>query len=329
LVVLTAFWLGLFNFVIYNIDNKLATFKPLFQRFFDADNYNKNPVNYVEAIPFFDDLIKKFRILLGYLVEPNYLSYLALTLLIIILYLIICYKLIYLKRLSENKYYFISIITTILILIFIFISPNTYRAGHYVHLIPFFSLSVVSLFLLYQKIFPKSIVYWKVLLVLIILLNISSSTQSMNEANNTNGTGYFSPAIFELNDYYKNHHIADKDTIYLQWGMYSQIYFLNKGKYLINSQVFQLVNKSNEEQKDILKKYLINFTSQSDSLYFPIYDQYNELWDPNAKAFFDLMNDYHYEYEIEQKFLEKNSDEIFTLYRVDNCQKLQELLKST
>jgi hypothetical protein len=75
----------------------------------------------------------------------------------------------------------------------------------------------------------------------------------MNEANNTNGTGYFSPAIFELNDYYKNHHIADKDTIYLQWGMYSQIYFLNKGKYLINSQVFQLVNKSNEEQKDILK----------------------------------------------------------------------------
>lgn len=326
LVALSAFVLGLLNFVIYNIDNKLATFKPLYKRIFDLENYNKTPINYTESLPLADDIENKISIFLHGVVGANYYLYLFLAVIVLILYFIIFGKIWTKGIISKNRYYFIPILATLLITVFIFVSPNAYRPGHFVHLIPFFSLTVICLFLLYHKFYPKLNNIWMILLIFMISLNIFTTKEIMVEANTTNGEGYFSPAIFELNDYYNKHNISDKDTVYLQWGMYSQMYFLNKGEYKINSLVFQLVTKENEAQKEIIRKYLISFVSEGEKIYFPIYDCNDKLWEPNANAFFDLMNEYNIDVNEEKVFYEKNGKKVFTLYSINNLSEIKNIL---
>jgi hypothetical protein len=194
-----------------------------------------------------------------------------------------------------------------------------------VFLIPFFEISIVSFFALSEKIFQKKYFSKILIIVLICLILINSSVtgREIAKEKETKGTYNFSPAIFELNDYIHDESIQSRDIVFLEWGMYAQLYFLNKGEFKINSLVFQLYDtKSYRERRSIFKNYFVNQRDilRSDTLYFPVYSEgVNSRNDAILTDFKRFVVENNGTVTRIKTFYETNGDKVIYVYRLDNA----------
>ncbi len=323
ITILLGVFFGLFNYIIYNIYSGFPTLKPFFLKIFSRTEYNKTPIDYKQAKPLIDELSIKFKILFSFFGEYYYL-YIVITLAIIIIFIVSLYKIFKLKEAKEHKLYFFPLLVFLLIMVFILISPNTTRAGHYVYLIPFYELTILSALVLMYRLFgvykPVRFIVFAIP-ILILGMNLVVSNAKVSEANKTNGTGYFSPAIYDLKSYIDENGIDYNDIVHIQWGLYSQLYFLNKGQVKINSIVFDLLNATTEKERfQVFRTFFLSPENKmKDSLYFPIYTNY---YKNISESFYKLVASNGGKLRKVNAFYEKSGAEVFSLFKLENFKEL-------
>jgi hypothetical protein len=318
--------LGLFNFVIYNLLNGFPTISIFFTRILFPDRYNKEPLDYSKTDPFLEDIwskITQIPVFLG-----PYWEFSA-ALIVLSSLVAVCFLVKWLRegRLTENRIYLLPFLTFYLILVLILISPKTTRAGHYVYVIPFVQLAVLSSVLLVGRIFQKrSFVIG--LPVVLTAASLFASNQIVSKINQTGGTVLFSPAIFDLSDYFEEQRIDSRNVVFLTWGLHSQSYFLKKGDFCINQLVFSLIDEpSRKEKQFVLKSFLSSSRAQpkqGDFLYFPLFAHYRT--DIN-QALIDLVDSYNGAISLEKVFQERNGQEAILLYRLDHLEQFSLTLR--
>jgi len=319
-------FLGLFNFIVYNLLTGFSTFKPLFLKIFFPSEYNLNPIDYKLTPPLFEEVLLKLDSVSSFF-DGYGMLYLLVLAMISLLYLFITWKIIRMNKFHKYRTYILSFVCFLLIFFFILITPNTTRAGHYVYLVPFIELSVLSLIVLLSKIYNQKRIQIVAAFFLVILLtlNIFVSNSEIARVNITKGTGHFSPAIFDLNHYLNENDIESDDIVFLEWCMHSQLYFLNKGEFKINSLVFQLLGKNKEERYIAFKSFFLSphIQNRSTSLYFPVYAKHMGLTTKGIyEDFSNFIISYRGRLERIHTFYETNGDEIIQLYELKNTREL-------
>jgi hypothetical protein len=254
-------FLGLFNYIIYNIANGFPSLNKLYLKIFDTATYNQQPIDFKPTIPLLEEINTKLHYLSGFFIGNSFYIYVALLLISVVFYILCLYKAIKNKKLSTDKIYFFPLITFLLIFIFILISPNTTRLGHYTYLTPFLELTIILAAIFFEKLYPLGKKLKTTLLTIVILFSTHFYTSNIkiNQANVTHGEGYFSPVIYQINNFFKENNIQSEHIIHTQWGHYAQLYFLNKGEFKINSVFFELLSMKDEKtQKEFIDNYLRN-----------------------------------------------------------------------
>jgi len=335
MILLLAFILGWLNFFIYNILSPFSTIKPLYLKIFDPVAYNQMPVDYVQTAPLLTDVSDKITIIFPSFFNRYGFVYCLIIIALIALYFLSAFQLVKSKQISEFKAYFFPFFCFCLVFIFILISPKTTRAGHYVYIIPLFEISIVTFFLLGEKIFNKK-VFSRLLiisLICLVLMNSFVSSKEIISIKESKGVDHFSPAIFKLNEYFHNESLQSDHIVFLEWGMYTQLYFLNKGEFDVNSLVFQLYDtKSYDERKATLKKYFSKpYTpGDSDTLYFPLY---HEGFDTRNDAILADFKQFVYENNGTlnkiSTFYETNGDEAMSMYELEHASQFFDYVKKS
>lgn len=319
---------GCFNFLLYNINTGFETLRPLYYKLFDSEKYNQMPIDYKEALTLSEDLNWKWNAIKSFF-HGYYYIYVSLLIVIIIVYVIFMLNAKRGEMKNNFKIYMFPFANMMIILMEILISPNATRPEHYMRVMPFFEMSLIfSVFILIgnvKKTYKASKIISMIFAILIIA-NISISSSIIAESNINKGEEYFSPAIFDLKEYINNNDIDSEMVVHLEWGLYSQLYFLNKGNYKINSLVFQLKSSStNEERSRILEEYIsrkpfVGF----ESLYFPIYDEKDS---DIKELFLEFALKNKLSLIEEKKFYEKNGEPVFSLYRLSEHKKIYDYRK--
>ncbi|MGA1868909.1 MAG: hypothetical protein ACMUJM_10220 [bacterium] len=318
LVIVVGFFLAMFNYIVYNIKYSFPTLKPLYYKWLNPSEYHKVAIDYKQIEqPLFDEIISKIKIVFTWLGEYNYL-YIILISIIIIYYLIALIEILKNKKFHDYKLYFFSLVVTFLIFSLILISPNTTRPPHYTFISPFFELSILSLLVLIYKLVKSSRLVRLIVFslpILLLILNFYTSNKIVAKKLQTKGTGYFSPAIFDLNTYINKKGIKN-NLAHLQWGFYSQLYFLNKGEINTSSLVFQSINlKDDKTRFNVFKFYFLSPSMQKvDTLYFPLY---NSIQKDITDSFFNFINAYGGKLSVEKHFHETNGAIAFSLFKLD------------
>lgn len=332
MIMVFAVILGWINFFIYNILSPFATIKPLYLKLFDPLKYNEQPVDYAQAAPLFEDISNKINKIFPSFFNGYGIVYILIIVTLIILFIFVISKTIKMQEFLKYGKYIFPFFCFCLIFFFILVSPNTTRAGHYVYLIPFFEISLVSFFILSEKVYNKR--YFSKLLVItlicLIMLNSIVSGMEISKIKETKGQDHFSPAIFQLNEYIHAESLQSQDIIFLEWGMYTQLYFLNRGEFKIKSLVFQLYDtKSYEVRKTVFTNFFTSQKNPGRSLYFPLY---SEGFDKRNDAILTDFNRFIIENNGSlnkiKTFYETNGNEVINMYELDNSAQLFETVKN-
>lgn len=319
-IIILAFFLGLFNYLIYNIKQGFPTLQPFFLRLLSREKYNENPIDSKLAKPFFEDIAHK----LTEIVPSFYREYFALVivgfLLILAAYILILAIILKRKITNEYKYYFIPVIGFVIVFILVLLSPKTFRAGHYIHLSPFLELSIICIILLYNKVFPLKLVkrVSGVLILVFIIFNIIVSYSLVKRVYSNKGSYHFTPAIYSLNNYLNSNHIDGNNVVHTEWGLYSQLYFLNKGEFEINDIFYGLLNKKEPELSEIVKERLVMVISKIPTdtvLYLPIYSK-NNNYKHISNSLLKIVNELGGKAIKEKVFYEKDGKEVIYLYSI-------------
>ncbi len=320
-VAVSAFIVGLLNFVIYNLFTGFATVRPLYLRIFDRAAYNQQPIDYKNVEPLLSSIARKLGLLLSFL-GPYHSLYILVGGLILLAHAIALYRVVKDNKWTEYRKYFFPIITCVLILIFILLSPNTTRPGHYVYMLPFYEFSLVASMLLMYKLFGKYNpvrAFVVILPVFALFLNFYSSNVEVEAANRTSGTGYFSPAIFDLKSFLDKEGIDYGQVIHTQWGLAAQLYFLNKGQVPPpGALIWNLAGARTDGAKsEVLQSFFVSKEEpfSAGDLYFPIY---NNKQKATSTLFFNFVRSNGGELIRIKQFYEKNGKPVFALYRLRN-----------
>lgn len=276
-ILLTFFAVGIgaFNYIFYNIKENFPSLQPLFDKLFNIENYQ--PIDLRVPKPFWVEIREQFDLIAGFLNlkgTNTTILFIAINLFILLLLVLSICKILQQKKFKEYKYYFFPLVNFFLILTFILITPNSTRAYHFTFLMPFYGLSIIFSVVLFYRNYKNLHLGRKfVYLVpsMFIALNIANSSALV--LNIPPPDRFHTKAIYELNDYLKENHIDSANVLHTEWGLYSQLYFLNKGEYQINSIVFDIIGKKSYQDKyEALKNALINISNQRNQpLYLPVY----------------------------------------------------------
>jgi hypothetical protein len=274
LVAVGALLLGGLNHVLYNATHGFPAVQRVYLHVFEPQTFNQNPIDYKPVKSLATGLTERAQLFLSFLGGMD-AWYLLLTAVTAFAYLLFLWRLVRTRQLSSGKVFFLFPLTLLLTGALIGISPNTTRAGHYVYLLPLWGLSIVGLLPLARIAFPQMrAVRWGAWGVVIgaAVLNVYTSSSEVDQFLQTGGTGHFSPAIFDLQAYIQQKHVPSSNIVHLEWGMYSQLYFLNRGRYTINQHAFELLGaKAQTERYEIYRKVFLTSYSQGPELYFPLY----------------------------------------------------------
>lgn len=321
----SGFVLGFINFVLYNISSGFPSVKPLIIRIFFPSEYELNPIDYKPSSPLFEEISGKFDIIYNFFGGYGYI-YLAIGIITLIIFGLITIKLVRQDKLGGYKNYYFCLVNVLLILAVILITPNTTRAGHYSFLIPFLELTILSLVMLLMKIYRSDRVHVVGVAILVILISLNSfvTGTEITQSIEDRGKGYFSPAIFDLNKYFDENQIDSKNIVFVQWGMYSQLYFLNKGEFKINSLVFQMLGAEDSQRRaDLLERYIVknHMENKREEIYFPMYRKGSKTLKTEQiyKDINDTLSLHSGELDVIATFNETNGEPLIYLYKLSNA----------
>ncbi len=307
------FLFGHFNFILYNLFRDFPSIRPLYNFIFHREKYNEKPIDYSESAGFLGDLTNKFKMF-----QAQFEISITLLMMIVTLgclsYFIIIY---YLKKQKDihRKWIYFAPLVLVLTLIFILLSPNAHRSGHFIFLSPTWEIALAIIALKISYLWPKFKLFPMFSLLAISLINFNGANSAVIKANETLGEGHFSPAFYNLNHYINDKGIKHK-LVHLHWGFYAQLYFLNRGEIISNSLVFNLINNPSEE--DTFRTFDAFFsdpiiTSLADPIYFPLFTDWHQFTVEKFKKYIAKRG---WTLELEKEFLERNKKPIFNLYRL-------------
>ena len=314
LISVCGFSLGFFNYIYFNVSEGFPSLKPLIFRFFNAKEYNKVAIDYVQVTSFSDEFNMKLRIFKGFFGDFFHI-YIFIFISLLFLYLLILYIVLKTDKLKENRLFFLPLITTFFLFTFIMISPNAKRPEHFNYLSPFLELSIISPIIFLYKSYNRRKLRKLLLIftIFILVVNIVSSYTFVRESNENKGTGYYSRSVLDLNSYIIDNDINSENTLHTQWGMYAQLYFLNKGMYNINSLVFQLKEKKTDiERYRVLDSYFQSIENNR-TIYIPLYSFLDNDISTSVLSFFK-----NNKAKIEKivSFSDTNGIEVIDLYKL-------------
>ena len=154
------------------------------------------------------------------------------------------------------------------------------------------------------------------LLILFLGINIYISHSIVKKAYINQGEEFYSPAIFDLNNYVNANNIDFNDIIFLEWGFHEQLYFLNKGEVKITQIQQRLYNKSDPKLSEVLENSLLYILKQrpaGSELYFPVYIS---RFEHVSNALLKVVDKLWGKAIIQKVFYEKNGDVVMYLYKV-------------
>ncbi len=321
LAVVGAALLGLLNFVIYNLFCGFPTAMVLINGVFRRDRYNAAPIDFRKALPFGDELQTKLQQLPLYFGEPRlYLGLYAAVLACTVLMGVYFWKN---GRLRANRGYLLPAAATVTILALILITPNTLRAGHYIYLVPFLQLSVLSAVLGLGEGLKRFVRARKVVVialpVLVTTISFTVSNEIVTATNRTGGEARFSPAIFDFVQYLRQRSIASGDILFTVWGLHLQPYFLNRGDFRFRQVVYELLARPTEAEKETYFESLFSsvqvLPEHGDALYLPVFAGV----DADVKrALFGFLEQRRRAPVLEQVFRERDGSPAILLYRLDH-----------
>ncbi len=317
-IILIAFFIGLFNYIVYNVAMGFPSASLFFMRLFSRDEYNLHPIDAVQAKPFSEDIAYKFNTVIPHLLGKHYHIYYYSFMALILAYLIVLFVLIKQKVLKKYRFYFIPIFGFFVTFVLILLSPKTFRAGHYLHLSPFLELSIISIVILYMKVFTLKWIkpVLVTILILLISLNISSSYGKIKKSRLNKGRRVFSPAIYDLNNYLDLNNIDFNSVFFSEWGLSAQIYFLNKGEKIINDYTGEFRYKHDPELSESLERNIISFINDRPGIkeiFFPVLS-YKDLY--VLDGLLKVVKNLGFKAERFKTFYQNDGSEIIYLYRV-------------
>lgn len=318
-VIASAFFIGLFNYITYNLYNGFPSISPFFLRLFSRQEYNENPIDAKLAKPFIEDIVYKLTKVIPRLYgEYSNLIFISFSI-VLLAYIFISVILLKRKIADKYKYYFIPIVGLVIVIALILLSPKTFRADHYIRLSPLLELSIISIVILYSKVFAS--IWTKristAFLFLFLSLNIFMSYNSIQKASINKGTVNFSPAIFDLNDYLNANNIDYNNIIFTEWGFHAQLYFFNKGEVIINNIQYKLRNKKDPELSELVRSNLIAILEERkevSKLYFPVSTVKLKYVSDALLKVVNKMGGKVYKQKV---FYERSGQEVMYLYRVE------------
>lgn len=318
-----AWFIGLFNLIIYNAASGFPTVMTVYNKLFRIDVYNQSPIGYKTASPLTQEIPSKLKNFVNFY-QGSVTFYTVSILVILAIYLAALF--LFLKkeeRTRHNGLLFFPFLNFLIIFFFILISPNTTGSWHYAYLFGFFEitalLAIVLLFKLIQrkKWIPIGIIGF---FAILISVNFLATDQKVKAINSTGGIGYFSPAIFDLHDFIKTNKINSDDVLFLQWGLSAQMYFLEKGEFKIHDLTFgpygQMGTSENERLSHLAAYFKTLRASGKNDLYLVLYDSLALDITETAKRFF---RDYQGDLKWIKTFYEKDGrTPVFSMYRLEN-----------
>ncbi len=314
LVVITSgFIFGHLNFILYNRSQNYPSIRPLLNFIFNRKQYNQKPIDFSESAGFLADISNKLRMFSAQYEIPSKLFLIILGL-ICLSYLVYSYQY-KIRELALKKWIWFPPMVLALTFIFILLSPNAHRSGHFVFLSPTWEITVALILLNLSKIWNRFKLVPVLCLNLIIIINFYGANAAVNRANIILGEKHFSPAFFQLNDYINDHQIKNK-LIYLHWGFYSQLYFLNRGEIKSKNLIFELINNPTyDETKIIFDTFFNDPNTQAltDPIYFPLFTDWHQF---TVEKFKRYVSERGWTLSVEREFFETNKRPVFNLYRL-------------
>ncbi len=324
---------GAANYVVYNIGTRGGSFKPLILGLFDRARYNESPIDYRELPSFREEILGKLDqmpLMLG--AKGVAAPLLALTAISIgIIYILGLYQGWRRQRLQQvtQKYYF-PIVSFLIIFISILITPKSGRIGHWAFTAPFLELTIVSAgFLFYEQIWiwrKKRIARLLLagLAVGLFLLAFTLSNSAVVRAISRGGDRLASPTIYQIHE---NLEAREQDSFIvasIDWGFFSQLYFLSHGELPIVELTFQLAEQSYEQARAVFKNFLWEHGREGKDLLF-LWHGFEQL--PGTRSnFLRLMDDFNGNLRVIRTYVGKASDDLHVLGELTNPEEVLDQL---
>lgn len=254
--------LGIPNFILYNVLNGFPTIKRFLGHMVDKSNSFDGVANN-GLIENFKIALSRLNIMLGGLLGV----YIVLAILVAIGWVIVA-KL----KLVVNRNYYYPVLMFVLIIALLFISPNIRFSYHWIHLSPYFEISIVALTHALAKSKTKETTRMRICVPVLSCITVFMIVSSVNNVRNEN---YILPDHEKSSDFYSlnrfiEEHDIDSKTVVLEWGIDAQLYFLNRGEFFPYYNRYNwLLNADENRVKTMIGTILSNSTEPE--LYFPLF----------------------------------------------------------
>lgn len=275
-------FLGMFQFVLYNILNGFPTVKVFLKNIFDHSNFEMDAVKQETFGEGLLTVIKSWNKLLNGMLA----FYIVIMILLLVVWIFLAVKR---KQFNIQKYYYYPILVLFLSLLFILISPKPRFAYHLLHLSPWFEISLIlGMVCLFKN---KKINY--LLFVGFMLFSLINSEIKVEKRKTAVNTQNISSDIFDLTDYFENNDVISQDIWFLEWGLEAPVYFLTKGE--ISDQqkdYYALLDMNYDDCKDFIYNSLLY--DRNAETYVPLYTHTNTGlgYDKVKSAFLDVLQEY-------------------------------------
>ncbi len=328
IAIVLATCLGLINYIIYNFVEGFPTLKTLWNYLFNLEKYNENPIDGKHTASFTEGLKVKWD---SYVecIGPGKELYLALIVCVFIIYIIWIVYDFRNNKFQEDKLKFVPFVVTIVSFCAMIISPNSQGSHHISYIIVPLCVSLaICCGWLIEKV-NKYVVISTI--TVLVIASVVQCNYKVNLSNVDNGSGYFSNTIQDTIEYVdENEEITDDKMVFIEWGLSSQFYFMNKGDFYSVDYTFQLMGRNDEEAYETYN-YIFD-KMKGDEVFIPCFAfSGQEIVIPDEKGngikcnvspvvlkCINYLDANHINYEIEKMFYEEDGRAATFILQIDN-----------
>lgn len=250
------------NYLIFNFATGGGSLRPLLVGLFDRAEYNRDPIDYRVLPGFSVEVLHKLRGLSQIAGEGGSADVALAAVLGLALATFVIGG-VALRRRGRwelrHRAYFLAPVAFLVIFLAILVTPKSGRAGHWAFVSPFLELTIVGAALLgARELLPAGgarvcrRILAGVVLAGVATLFFVTSNQAVRRCNATTGTRHFSATIYDIHEELSRRDPRSFQAVAVDWGFWSQLYFLSKGRLPMTELTFRLANREYAAARDEL-----------------------------------------------------------------------------
>jgi hypothetical protein len=220
--------LGLFNYLPYNLANGFETLRPLFLNLLDPEAYGREAIDHARAVPLLEGIRQRLALLDAW-TGGAALFWAPLAA------IVTAQAALALHRGEAQRDVLLPPLMAATVLILILLSPNATRPGHYVYLSPWLEMTLALPMLRLRRPVRPVAVALALLPLAIGAFQFQHADRVMATYRAHGGQGLQSPATLTAARFALEHGAGGRGVLYLQWGLYSQPYFLSGGRFRVQA----------------------------------------------------------------------------------------------